>query len=202
MQNNQHLLTDISLTGVILAGGQGRRMGGCNKGLLPVNGQPLVSYAAANLQPHVGKILVNSNNSQKDYQQLGFEVIDDGEFAHLGPLAGILAGVRAANTPFIAISACDQLYLPAHVYPDLLQAAQSNVNGLAVARDSERLHPTCAVVSVSAATGLEDFLRRRQLRVGLWFQQAAATEVTFAGVNFHNINAPEDVLKVERPNQD
>ncbi|MCV6604570.1 MAG: NTP transferase domain-containing protein, partial [Porticoccaceae bacterium] len=132
-----------------------------------------------------------------DYRRLGFAVIDDGEFAHHGPLAGVLAGVRAATTPYIAICACDQLLLPQTVYPQLLAAARQNPNGLAVARDSERLHPTCAVVAVDAATSLENHLRQNQLRVGLWFQQLAAAEVIFAGVDFHNINRPEDIQRIE-----
>ncbi|MDM3871887.1 molybdenum cofactor guanylyltransferase MobA [Porticoccus sp. W117] len=192
MQHSKHLLT-----GVILAGGQGRRMGGCDKGLLTVNGKPLVRYAADNLRPHVSTILVNANSGHEDYQKLGFAVVDDGEYAHRGPLAGILAGVRAATTPYIAISACDQLALPAEVYPQLLDAAQNNDNGLAVARDSERLHPTCAVVATGAAPSLESHLQQNQLRVGLWFQQQGATEVCFAGVDFHNINTPEDIQRAK-----
>ncbi|MGS2724719.1 molybdenum cofactor guanylyltransferase MobA [Porticoccus sp. GXU_MW_L64] len=188
MQHNKQ-----QLTGIILAGGQGRRMGGCDKGLLTLNGKPLVSYAADNLHPHVCTTLVNTNSGQEGYRQLGFALIDDGVYAHCGPLAGVLAGVRAATTPFVAISACDQLQLPAHIYPELLQAAQSNDRGLAVARDSTRLHPTCAVVATSAAESLEAALRRQQLRVGWWFREQGAAEVCFADVRFHNINTPQDI---------
>ena len=159
------------LTGVILAGGRSSRMGGRNKGLIEVAGQPLVSYAASNLKPHVQQLLVNTNSDAERYQKLGFEVIDDGKFAWQGPLAGILAGVRAVTTPFIALSACDQLKLPDNIYPELLAAAQQNPSGLAVACDSERMHPTCAVVSVANESVLQKQLEQNLLRVGWWFKE-------------------------------
>ena len=183
------------LTGIVLAGGRGSRMGGRNKGLVQVNGQPLVAYAAANLHPHVQQLLVNTNSDADRYRRLGFEVIDDGAFAWQGPLAGILAGVRAATTPFVAISACDQLALPETVYPHLLEAAQLNPRGLAVACDSERMHPTCAVVSVNCEQALQQQLQQGLLRVGGWLREMEATEVPFPEVQFYNLNTPMDLIR-------
>ncbi|WIO74038.1 molybdenum cofactor guanylyltransferase MobA [Porticoccaceae bacterium LTM1] len=182
------------LTGVILAGGQGRRMGGRNKGLLQVEGQPLIAFAAENLRPHVSEILVNTNTESERYQRLGYQVINDGDFAGKGPLAGILAGLSATSTPYIAICACDQLELPPNVYPELFKAAQKNPSGLAVAHDGDRLHPTCAVISQLNRQSLLDRLKQNQLRVGEWFTDMKADVVVFEGVTFYNINTPMDLI--------
>lgn len=186
--------SSAQLTGVILAGGQGRRMGGRNKGLLQVEGQPLIAFAAANLRPYASEILVNSNTDSERYQQLGYRVINDGDFAGKGPLAGILAGLNAADTPYIAICACDQLELPLNIYPDLFKAARKSPSGLAVAHDGDRLHPTCAVISQANRKFLLDRLNRDQLRVGEWFTSMNADVVVFEGVTFYNINTPMDLI--------
>ena len=195
MIKNPQIINGL-LTGIVLAGGRGERMGGRNKGLIEVDGKPLVTYAAANLLPHVQQLLVNTNSDAKRYRQLGFEVIDDGEFAWQGPLAGILAGVRAASTPFIALSACDQLSLPGDIYPTLLAAAQQNPAGLAVACDNERMHPTCAVVSAGCEGALQQQLEQGLLRAGWWFKQMGAAEICFPEAHFYNLNTPMDLIKL------
>ena len=192
----QNLDIQSLLTGIVLAGGRGRRMGGRNKGLIELHGQPLAAYAAANLHPYVQRLLVCTNSDAGRYQRLGFEVLDDGQFSWRGPLAGILAGLRAAATPFIAISACDQLSLPDNIYPSLLQAAQQNPNGLAVAGDGERMHPTCAVISTGCVAAVQQRLEQEQLRVGRCFKEMGATEVQFPEVRFYNLNTPLDLIAV------
>lgn len=188
-----YAIPSTQVTGLILAGGQGRRMGGRNKGLIEVDGRVLADYAADNLKPHVQQLLVCSNNQHPCYRKLGYTVIDDGEFAGLGPLAGILAGLRAIHTPWLAIAACDQLSLPARVYATLIQTAAQNPVGMALASG----HPTCAVVHQRVAPSLEQRLLAGDLRLARWFQEMGATDVVFPNVTFANINTPQDLNRAK-----
>jgi molybdopterin-guanine dinucleotide biosynthesis protein A len=182
-----------TVTGLVLAGGRGSRMGGCNKGLLNYKQKPLVVYAAQNLMSVAKQILVCSNTEKEAYLTLGFTVIDDGEFAWQGPLAGINAGFEACDSAFLAIIACDQLTLPEYIYPTLLKAAQNSSAKAAFASDGNRMHPTCAVVHCSQHAELRENLLHDKLRVGWWLKEIGADMVEFTGVEFSNINNREDL---------
>ena len=95
------------LTGMILAGGKARRMGGQDKGLIPYQGRPLIAHVLERLEPQVQAILINANRSHDQYAQFGHPVIADAEGGFLGPLAGILAGLRAAQTELLLCVPCD-----------------------------------------------------------------------------------------------
>ncbi len=188
-----YTISPEQLTGLILAGGQGRRMGTRNKGLIDIAGRPLVDYAADLLKPYVQRLLVCSNDQQDHYQSLGYSVIDDGEFARQGPLAGILAGIRATKTPWLAIIPCDQLTLPEKVYPALAKAATQCPVGMAVACDKHRMHPTCAVIKRNVGKSLQQRIVTGELKAGLWFEEMNAARVVFEDVEFINLNTPKDL---------
>lgn len=178
------------ITGLILAGGRGARMGGVNKALVVYQGRHLYEYSVENLSQHVASIMINSNTDHGYFQKRGFRVVDDGNYPYRGPLAGIYAGMLAATTPFVAIAPCDQLVLPEHVYTGLIDEARHF--GGAYAIHGADSHPTCAVLSVDFADSIQHCLENNQYRLGLWMKQQA-TPVEFASVAFANINTlPEE----------
>ena len=122
-----------TITGLILAGGRARRMGGQDKGLIPLAGRPLIAWVIAALQPQVGRILISANRNQADYAALGFPVIEDeaggAELAGFqGPLAGIAAAMTLAETPWLLTLPCDAPLPPADLASRLATAL---VHGLA-----------------------------------------------------------------------
>ncbi len=180
-------LDNPDITGVVLDGGRGARMGGVNKGLVEYQGRYLFEYSVENLRHHTASIIINSNTDHTTFRQLGFTVIDDGSYPYCGPLAGIHAGMRAADTPFIAVAPCDQLSLPRHVYARLIERAGQSERRAAFAVDADNSHPTCAVLSVDLADSIRQCLDADQLRLGQWMKNhadaVALPDVTFANIN-------------------
>ena len=95
------------VTGVVLAGGRATRMGGVDKGLVPVNGRPMIEWVIDVLRPQVAHVLVNANRNLDRYREFGHAVIDDGDDEFRGPLAGIASGLRAASSEYVAFAPCD-----------------------------------------------------------------------------------------------
>ena len=100
-------ISSEDITAVVLAGGKASRMGGVDKGLIPVRGRPMIAYVLEALAPQVGKILVNANRNAERYAEFGHEVIPDSLEGFQGPLAGVTAGLAAATTPYVVTAPCD-----------------------------------------------------------------------------------------------
>src|SRR5689334_22484550 len=100
------------ITGVILAGGQGRRMGGVDKGLKPLRGRPMVAWVLERFSPQVAEILINANQNIEAYARLGYRVIPDEISGFAGPLAGLHRGLTEAAHELIATAPCDSPFLP------------------------------------------------------------------------------------------
>ena len=94
-------LSPREITGVVLAGGRGRRMGGQDKGLVEVDGQPLISRILEVFAPQVGQIIINANRNHLRYRSFGYTLVADDLEDYQGPLAGFAAAMGAASTPFI-----------------------------------------------------------------------------------------------------
>lgn len=185
-------MTDVrlnqDLSGVVLDGGRGARMGGVNKGLVRFQGRYLFEYSVENLSHHTDTILINSNTDHDRFEQLGFRVFGDIDYPYQGPLAGIYSALRVVDTPYLAIAPCDQLLLPLKVYAELITQARKHGGAFAVAEQD--IHPTCAVLSVDFADSIRQCLDTQQLRLGVWMKNHAAP-VTFSDVDFSNVNTLE-----------
>lgn len=106
--NHPPIKADLNnITGVILAGGQGRRMGGEDKGLMVLNGRPLVEYLLDSLRPQSSTLLINANRNHHRYQRYGFPVIEDQVGNYQGPLAGFSTALQHADTDWIMTVPCD-----------------------------------------------------------------------------------------------
>ena len=190
-----------TITGVILAGGLGRRMGGVDKGLQLLAGRPLVSHVAERLAPQVDQLLINANRSQAEYAALGFPLIADEIPDFAGPLAGLHAALKASSTPLVATAPCDSPYLPADLVRRLHAALLASGAPLAIARADGRLHPVFCLCRTALCTSLESYLLDGGRRVAQWCAEMGAVEVDFddQAAAFGNFNTLQDLAENSRP---
>lgn len=160
--------TAETLTGVVLAGGRARRLGGVDKGLLPVGGRPLITWTLAALTPQVGTVLINANRHLERYAEFGYPVITDSIPDYQGPLAGFLAGMHAAHTDWILTLPCDGPQPPPDLAMRLIAALVEQDAELAVATDGRRHQSVHALLPVVLAGDLERFLIEGGRRVEDW----------------------------------
>lgn len=185
------------LTGLILAGGQGRRMGGVDKGLVAFRGRPLVAHVRDRLLGRVAELLINANRSEGDYAPLADRVIGDAEGGYQGPLMGIYSGLRAARTPWLVVAPCDTPSLPRELVPRLL-AGRGDAD-IAVAWDGERLHPVVALIRTALADDLAAALADGERKIDRWYARHTWCRVDFSDCPeaFANLNTDDDRRRLE-----
>jgi molybdenum cofactor guanylyltransferase len=182
------------ITGIVLAGGQGRRMGSVDKGLVELDGRPLVAHVLERFAPQVGTVLINANRNAERYAALGPRVIADALTGYAGPLAGLHAGLSAATTPYVATAPCDSPFLPADLVARLAAALQDARASLAVARTGDQPHPVFALVRRDVLAHLSAFLDGGGRKIDLWYATLPVAEVAFTDVAaFRNINTAEEL---------
>lgn len=192
-----------NITGVILAGGRGQRMGGVDKGLQLLRGRPLVAWVLERLAPQVDAVLINANRNGERYAAFGYPVVPDRVAGFAGPLAGLHAALAAAETPWVVTVPCDSPFPPTDLVARLAAALEDDRGEppeLAVARTVERLQPVFCLARRSLLPRLEAYLEGGGRRPGEWFASLAAREVSFddeAGA-FDNINTAEALARLEK----
>lgn len=186
-------LESARVAAVILAGGQGRRMGGVDKGLVDYQGRPLVEWALAALAPQVGEILISANRNLDTYAAYGHRVLPDTLPDFPGPLAGVLAALGAVTADWLLVAPCDTPHLPADLAVRLLAAAQRESVPLAVAADAARTHHSCFLVRTDQRDNLTAFLARGERAVRHWQAGLPSTRVQFDAACFANFNQPQDL---------
>jgi len=182
------------VTGLILAGGEGRRMGGADKGLLDYRGRPLVAEVIERFTPQVKTLIISVNRNLDAYRAFGYPVVTDASDARLGPLAGIAAGLAVCTTPWLAVCPCDCPDLPAD-WVARLKAAVGRAP-LAVATTSAGLQPTVQLCRRELLPRLLDYLESGERRVAGWCRVGGAVMVPFAdAAAFANLNRPDDLSR-------
>jgi len=190
-----------AITGLVLAGGRGQRLGGVDKGLQPWHGRPLVDHAIARLAPQVGELMISANRHAADYAARGARVLADASGDFPGPLAGVLAGLRAAATPWLAVVPCDAPLLPLDLV-ERLAGGLGDGRAAVVQRDrgglGPRLEPVCCLLSTALADDLAQYLGEGGRQVEAWLVRHAAP-VRFDrpedAAAFANINTPDDLAR-------
>lgn len=193
-------MTMADITGVILAGGQGRRMGGVDKGLQDLRGRPLVQWVLERLAPQVGSVLINANQNLPRYAEFGCPVLPDRIPDFAGPLAGLHAALAQTATPLIATVPCDSPFLPADLVQRLHAALAADNAELAVARAGGRVHRAFCLARRELLPKLDAFLAAGGRKVGLWHASLNAVEVAFddEAAAFDNINTAEDLAHCQK----
>jgi len=182
-----------SVSAVVLAGGQGRRMGGADKGLIPFQGRPLIEWVLAALAPQVGAIVISANRNLGRYAAYGHRVLPDTLPDFPGPLAGVLAALDAVTSDWLLVVPCDTPRLPPDLVSRLLRAAQREGVALAVAEDDERVHHTAFIVRADQRDDLAAYLARGERAVHRWQAGLASTRVRFDVAGIANFNSPQDL---------
>ena len=190
------------ITGLILAGGLGRRMSadgaGVDKGLQPFRGQPMVRHVIQRFAPQVGALLVNANRNREAYEAFGFPVIADTIDGFAGPLAGLHCALAASATRFVASVPCDSPFLPQDLVERLAAALSGSDAQVAVARTGRQPHPVFMLVDRRAQPSLETFLGAGRRKIDAWYAELGVVEVDFADeAAFRNINTPEELREYE-----
>jgi len=188
-----------SVTGVILAGGKGRRMGGNDKGLLQYKKQPLITYTINILKPQVDALIINANRNIEQYQRFACPVIEDSLENFCGPLAGMLSAMKAATTDYILTAPCDSPRISSQLRQRMMEALLLEQADLAVAHDGERLQPVFCLLPCHLQDELEQHLEQGGRKIDLWLAEHKMAVVDFSDQadSFTNFNHPEDVTQNE-----
>ena len=187
------------ITGVILAGGLGRRMGGVNKGLQLLNGKPLALHVAERLAPQIDELLINVNQNIEQYAAFGYRIVADQIPDFAGPLAGLHAALSAAAHPLVATAPCDSPFLPADLVFRLFSALTATDADLAVARTFEQPHPVFCLCKRDVLPHLTEFLAGGGRKFDRWYATLNVVEVAFddEAEAFENINTREELGRFE-----
>ena len=195
------MIAKHDLTGMILAGGEGRRMGGRDKGLEPFAGLPLVAHTVKRFDGHVHELMINANRNSDAYALFADRVIEDAEGGFKGPLMGIYSGLSAAQTPWLLVAPCDSPALPhdlvARMVAGITQAGVEH--DIAVAFDGERLHPVVALLRTSLADDLAATLAEGERKIDRWYARHAWCRVDMSDCPeaFANLNTEEEKARLE-----
>jgi molybdopterin-guanine dinucleotide biosynthesis protein A len=187
------------ITGVILAGGQGRRMGSVDKGLRELRSKAMVAWVIERFAPQVDEVLINANQNLDVYARFGYRVIPDEIGGFAGPLAGLQRGLSEASHPLVATAPCDTPFLPADLIARLHGALQTSAAQLAVARTGDQPHPVFCVCRRDVLPHLTQFLHDGGRKIDAWYATLKVVEVAFDDQPeaFSNINTPEELRAFE-----
>jgi molybdopterin-guanine dinucleotide biosynthesis protein A len=183
------------VSGIVLAGGQGRRMGGVDKGLQLLRGKPMIEWVLARLAPQVAEIIINANQNLEIYGKYGQRVVPDEITGFAGPLAGLHAGLKAAREALVVTVPCDSPFLP----EDLVARLSSSLkdHDLAVAKTGDQPHPVFALMKRQVRESLEAFLAAGGRKIDAWYAALKVVEVSFddEADAFRNINTLDELRR-------
>jgi len=173
----------------------GRRMGGIDKGLVELDGRPMVAHVLARLEPQVGAVLINANQNRERYAQFGYPVVADTVGGFAGPLAGLHAGMSEAKTPLVVTVPCDSPFLPLDLVARLATAIARDDAQLAVAQTLDQPHPVFALVRRNVLPHLASFLHDGGRKIDAWYGSLRVARVRFddAVDAFRNINTAAEL---------
>lgn len=197
----------IVISGIILAGGQGLRMADVNaskasrieKGLVNFLNKPMVAHVALRLKPQVNEIIISANNETERYAALGYPVIRDEIAGYAGPLAGLHAGMKAANNRYVLTVPCDSPLLPTDLAERLSAALLTSGAQIAIAQTATQMHPVFCLCNTNLRPQLENYLAHGGRKFEAWVASLNAISVAFDDNPnaFANINSPQDLIQLE-----
>ena len=207
------MIERAQITGLVLAGGRGSRMGGTDKGLQPLHGEPMAVHTMRRLGSQTGALLLNANRNLDAYAAVGAPfgaaVVTDPQIAGVpafaGPLAGMLAGLDRCTTTWMVTSPCDTPFLPADVVARLAAALDAERADMAIpvtidASGRRQVQPAFLLMPVSARDDLRAYLTQGGRKIETWAAGHRLVEVPFDDATaFANINTLDDLRAFEAP---
>ena len=196
------MLDKQEITGLILAGGRGSRMGGVDKGLQSHLGMPLAMHALMRLAPQVGEVMINANRNLGAYESFGVPVWPDALPDFAGPLAGFLAGLERCETPYMVTVPCDTPRFPLDFVARLSQALQDAEADIAMPRIGGQVQPVFSLMKTSLMESLVRFTQEGGRKIDMWTAQHRTVEVPFEdeAAAFFNANTLEELRTLEHTN--
>ena len=191
------------ITGLILAGGRGSRMGGVDKGLQNHQGIPLAMHALLRLGPQVGHLMINANRNLGAYESMGAPVWPDALPDYPGPLAGFLAGLEHCETPYLVTVPCDTPGFPLDLVDRLAAALEANDADIAMASTLEdgqaQVQPVFCLMKTTLMESLVRFTQSGQRKIDRWTAQHRCVEVPFDDAQaFFNANTLAELQQLQR----
>ena len=187
------------VTVAILAGGQGRRFGGQDKGLVNVSGMPLIEHILEQLRAETANIVINANRNQERYKGYGYPVIEDTMPDYQGPLAGFASVMTNLNTEFLLTLPCDAPRIPDNYVSKMLARQKETGAEIVVASDGERLQPVHALIANRLLPSLLAFLSRGERKIDRWYAEHNMVTLDFSDTPdvFHNLNTEKQKQQLE-----
>ncbi len=188
-----------SITGVILAGGQARRMHGQDKGLLQLNNSSLISLIIKKLEQQVATIIINANRNLEEYSRFDYPVISDTLSGYCGPLAGIASALQHCQTDYLVTVPCDSPFIPEDLVMRLAANMQKQKSEISVATTGERMQPVFSMMKTKLLPSLQAYLDSGERKIDRWFNQHVLAETDFSDrpEAFININTPDELQQAE-----
>ena len=195
------------ITGLILAGGRGSRMGGADKGLEGHHGVPMAMHALLRLAPQVGRVMINANRNLGAYESMGVPVWPDSLPDYAGPLAGFLTGLEHCETPYLVTVPCDSPLFPADLVQRLAQALAAADAEIAMAATREgtttqqrlQVQPVFCLMKTELLESLVRFTQSGQRRIDKWTALHRCVEVPFDDPQaFANANTPAELQQLQQ----
>jgi molybdenum cofactor guanylyltransferase len=186
----------MQVTGLILAGGLGKRMSsdgsGTDKALMPFGNSTMIASVIQRFMPQVDKLIINCNRRLDDYKQLAplnTEFVQDEIEGFAGPLAGLHAGMKVCTTEWILMVPCDSPFLPLNLAANLVDAATASSSDIATVKTPIQTHPVFVLAKLSLLDSLSDYLQSGERKIDRWYKRHSVIEVEFSDENaFANIN--------------
>ena len=199
------MITSLDITGLVLAGGRGSRMGGVDKGLQNFNGIPLALHTRMRLQPQVAQVLVNANRNLSAYESFGAPVWHDALPDFAGPLAGFMTGLSHCETPYLVTVPCDTPLFPLDLVERLAAALEAQDAEIAMAAAPEadgqvRAQPVFCLLRADLLDSLTRFTQAGGRKIDAWTAQHRQVVVPFDDPNaFFNANTLAELRQLEQP---
>ena len=192
----------MTITGLILAGGRGTRMGSIDKGLQIFRGMPMAQHVAARLMPQVSHLMINANRNLAEYEAICTPVWPDAMRDFAGPLAGLQTGIMHCQTPYLVTAPCDSPFVPVDLVARLQSGLLAQNADVAVAvtgsADQTQIHPVFCLVKTSLLPHLTDYLQHGGRKFDTWYATLPVARVHFDDeAAFRNINTLDELYKFE-----
>ncbi len=185
----------MSVSAIILAGGQANRMGGAGKGLVPLQNKPLVQHIIERLTPQVNEVLVNANRELEQYQAFNLPILKDEHVDFIGPLAGFSLGLKHSQYDYLLTVPCDSPLLPKDLVSRLMKGLTEKEADIAVAKSAGHTHPVFCLMKKTFWPSLSTYLAQGERKVSAWQKSLAYIEVEFNDCSeaFVNLNTFEEL---------
>lgn len=195
-------ISPAQITGLIVCGGRGTRMGGADKGLQSFMDMPLALHALMRLAPQVGEVMINANRNLAAYESFGVPVWPDPIADYQGPLAGWLAGIERCETPYMAVVPCDSPWFPSDLVQRLTEALAREDADIAMAATQEdgrvQAQPVFCLLKTSLLESLLQYLNAGERKIDRWTARHRCVQVVFEDVQaFANANTLEELQRLQ-----